>query len=603
MRSKLLSVLMAVLLLQVTMVPQVFAVSSDVTIHDDGTIKGLYPYYAFEEDPENPWESVYDALDATGTYYYNDNLFIESSSTMSEENAGNLRAVSYALALAGFENKADGYPVAEGEVNPKLRKMLTDMGFDDYAYWDEESERDGHSMGTSIARKTIDTDGGEKELIVVAPRNYNYMTEWLSNFNIGTTGDHAGFAESATLVTTRLNQYISERSLSNYKIWIVGYSRGGAVVDLVGKKINENLTSYDMQEGDLYAYTFGAPRASTTDTKYTNIHDVKDGNDLLLGFVFPDSWGFYNTGVYEEVHPADLEISTSVVDATKLVDSSQIMGLISDSEGLVVDTGTVNALDFMNELFCFFNENGFTREYFDTYVKPPLSDLMQAYQLRKIDEQGEFSNFLSDTESGLFVYVATNAFVDLTTGDYPGDDLPSRLDNYPPYLDIKAILEGTATDTDFAELASFLKKYIGDYEDFYPITEVEFNTVKDSLPALVEALGPILTADAKYTMETYGDNYVFYHFSTLFANANTLLIGHTPESIMPLLMANVTLPHDEQVVPVPDSGANTISTEDSSVTPDAVISVLVVAPFIIIGYYLRKQKSNERRKNSVTIEP
>ena len=25
-----------------------------------------YPYYAFVEDPDHPWSSVYDALDATG---------------------------------------------------------------------------------------------------------------------------------------------------------------------------------------------------------------------------------------------------------------------------------------------------------------------------------------------------------------------------------------------------------------------------------------------------------------------------------------------------------------------------------------------------------
>ena len=57
------------------------------------------------------------------------------------------------------------------------------------------------------------------------------MTEWLSNFNVGTSGDHAGFSESAGYIKDRLDEYIYANYLSDYKIWMVGYSRGGAVVD------------------------------------------------------------------------------------------------------------------------------------------------------------------------------------------------------------------------------------------------------------------------------------------------------------------------------------------------------------------------------------
>ena len=123
---------------------------------------------------------------------------------------------------------------------------------------------------------------------------------------------------------------------------MVGYSRGGAVVDLVAKKINENILDYDMEADDFYVYTFGTPRASLTEPGYTNIHDVKDGNDLLLGYVFPEVWGFYNTGTYEEIHPANLEVATSVINIAELADPATAANVLSDNDGLVEQVGNMN---------------------------------------------------------------------------------------------------------------------------------------------------------------------------------------------------------------------------------------------------------------------
>lgn len=106
-----------------------------------------YPYYAFIEDPENPWQTDYDALDSTGTIEYSDDFFSEPS----PGDHPKLRALSYALALAGYENQADGYPGTDPSNSyPKLKNMLDQMGFSDYQSWDIASESDGHSMGATI---------------------------------------------------------------------------------------------------------------------------------------------------------------------------------------------------------------------------------------------------------------------------------------------------------------------------------------------------------------------------------------------------------------------------------------------------------------------
>ncbi len=515
-------------------------------------ITATYPYYAFIEDSENPWSSVYDALDSTDTIEYSDEFFTGPSA--GEHPA--LRAASYALALAGYENQADGYPTTTADINPKLTGFLNQLGFSDYQSWDESSEEDGHSFGTTIGHKTLSTG---QELIVVAPRNYNYMTEWLSNFNVGTSEDHAGFSESANLMVDRFNQYISNRNLKNYKVWVVGYSRGGAVVDLFAKNINANINNYNMAPEDFYVYTFGAPRASVTETKYSNIHDVKDGNDLLLGYVFPEAWGFYNTGVYEEIHPADLEVTTETIDISDLADSSRAINLLSSNEGVVTEVGTMNGRDFMDEWVEFVTTNGLTREYFDTEIKAPLSAIMKAYQMRTLDTQSELLNFIKDTEKGMAGMVAANALMDLLMGGY-GSSMEEALANFPPYQDLVKILKGTATEADVDEFLNYLTTYIGNYNDYINIygvetavTEDEFTTIKENLPKLVKALSPIIIADAKYTQDTFGENYSLFYTYSLVSNAGKLVTGHIPESIMPILKS--LIPEEEMVIPkVPNTG-------------------------------------------------
>ncbi len=555
----------------------------DSTCGSSGSITATYPYYAFVEDSDNPWGTVWDALDSTGTINYSDSYF----DTPSPGDHPELRAASYALALAGFENEADGYPSDSSTPNSKLRLFLDQLGFSDYQSWDTESDEDGHSMGTTIARKTL---ASGQTLIVVAPRNYNYMTEWLSNFNVGTSGDHAGFSESAGYIKDRLDGYISANHLSGYKMWMVGYSRGGAVVDLAAKMINENLLNYDMEADDFYVYTFGAPRASLTEPGYTNIHDVKDGNDLLLGYVFPELWGFYNTGTYEEIHPADLTIPTSVINIAELADPNTAANILSNNDGLIEQVGTMNGRNYMDDWIRFVTDNGLTREYFDTEAKEPLSAIMKLYQTRTLDKQGDFTGFISDTSNGLAGMVAGNALYDLLV-NYAGD-----LASFPAYLDLVKVLKGTATDGDVDELIGKLTDYMGQYDDYETklgqipsIDELEFEGLKENLPKLVKALSPILIADAIYTQNTFGEDYSLYYTYTLVNNAKNLVIGHIPESIMPILKS--LIPKSDEDIKVPDSGSALRVEQSATVNFQLDITVFLIALAILTGRYVIKKKS------------
>ncbi|MDO4741968.1 MAG: hypothetical protein Q4A79_01150 [Candidatus Saccharibacteria bacterium] len=564
-----------------------FAISpndyNDISELSDSVVTATYPYYGFVEDPDKPWETVWDTLDSTNTINYSDRYF----DAPSPGNHPELRAVSYALALAGFENEADGYPSNSSTSNPKLQLFLEQLGFSNFQKWDTASDEDGHSMGTTIARKTLSNG---QTLIVVAPRNYNYMTEWLSNFNVGTNGDHAGFSESARYIKNRLDEYINTNHLSDYKIWMVGYSRGGAVVDLTAKKINENLSNYDMKADDFYVYTFGAPRASLTEPGYSNIHDVKDGNDLLLGYVFPELWGFYNTGTYEEIHPADLEITTSVINIAELADPTTAINVLSNNAGLTEQINTINGREFMDTWMQFVVDNGLTREYFDTNVKEPLSAIMKLYQIRKLNEQSDFTGFISDTSNGLAGMVAGNAFYDLLA-NYAGD-----LASFPAYLDLVKVLKGTATDSEVDELVIILTGYMGQYDDYETklgqaptISETEFEILKENLPKLVKALSPFLIADAVYTQNTFGEDYSLYYTYTLVSNAENLVIGHIPESIMPILKSLIPKPDED--IKAPNSGSALRVEQGATVNFQLDITIFLMALTILISRYVIKKKS------------
>ena len=104
------------------------------------------------------------------------------------------------------------------------------------------------------------------------------------------------------------------------------------------------------------------------------------------------------------------------------------------------------------------------------------------------------------------------------------------------------VLEGTATDDEISALADKLKSYIGEYEQYEAnlgvepsVDATEFAVIKENIPKLVKAIGPLLVEDAKYTREVYGENASLYFGYTLVSNFNTLVYAHTPESIMPLL--------------------------------------------------------------------
>lgn len=132
-----------------------------------------------------------------------------------------------------------------------------------------------------VGHKEID----DRNMIVLSIRGSDYEDEWISNFNLGDAGDHAGFSYCADSLVDVLKNYLDRYELSdNPKIWLTGYSRGGAIANLLGKKVYED-PFFMMEEGDndLYVNTFEAPQCAVVDNKeYPFIVNICNRNDIII---------------------------------------------------------------------------------------------------------------------------------------------------------------------------------------------------------------------------------------------------------------------------------------------------------------------------------
>jgi len=253
--------------------------------------------------------------DTEATYYYDDAYFYGSA----RDYNAHLATMSLCFELttwSSFEGekwtKDVNHPSPKfinarnlliGDINNENDKGL---GFDSFAvndFWDAKPTKD--SIGAVAAKKVITDDNNKSyTLIALGIRGGGYEQEWASNFTMGKEGEHDGFATAKDNVIEFLKKYITENNVSgDIKLWIVGFSRAGAVTNMVAGDLNKD--QYALQNNttllpeNLYAYTFEAPQGvlrEQVDGDYSNIHNVINVNDIVP-LVAPSIWDFarYNT--------------------------------------------------------------------------------------------------------------------------------------------------------------------------------------------------------------------------------------------------------------------------------------------------------------------
>ena len=165
--------------------------------------------------------------------------------------------------------------------------------------------------------------------------------------------------------------------------------------------------------------------------------------------------------------------------------------------------------------------------------------------------------------------------------------------------DLVKILKGTANSDDIGDFVNHLKTYAGEYSDYNnpAVTEEEFIILKENIPELIRVLAPFIVADAKYTQETFGEEYSLFYTYSLVSNAKNLVIGHIPESIMPILKGLIPNENessgDDGDLPTPNTGAMFVVEDFAKADYQFVIISLSVFATIVVTYFVKSRCSSK----------
>ena len=189
--------------------------------------------------------------------------------------------------------------------NKNFYDLMGKCGFENLdANYYSTHEPTADSIGVNIGTKKIIDKGQTYTLLAVGVRGHGYRNEWGSNFDLGYEGDHKGFAEARDNILSYMKEYIATYKISGpIKIWITGYSRSAAAVNLTGGAIDQGYnfgSKVSFSPDNLYCYTFEAPQGTADtacrDAKYRNIHNIVNANDLVP-VVSPSKWGHSRFGI------------------------------------------------------------------------------------------------------------------------------------------------------------------------------------------------------------------------------------------------------------------------------------------------------------------
>ena len=412
---------------------------------------GLFPLSASAESTVISGQFTYmpSFVDSpsTDTYYYSDEYLTVPSS---QQNV-HMTTMSMVLALASMEIMGDSYVTA----------LLEDIGYTDVCTQDMTVTPTRDTIGTAIAHKSVDGH----DVVAVSVRGNKYEGEWVANLIAGAEGNIEGFDTAANKVISRIKDYISAHSLTNVKLWIAGYSRGGSVADLTGVYINEHPDEFDTSSDDIFVYCFEAPRCCASDKIYDNIYCVRNKNDLIT-YVYPEAWGLYTNGV-EIVTGEDLTVSKLKID-------------LFDSEKVVV-LGEVPMAEFNEELISFIADE-LTREKFSGEFDDAVAELIELYFSKSSSDWSGIAEFFSGSDilssamdNDLFLYI-------LMFEAMNGVMLHNSDKMYRQFTDELLLMLDDMGVT---------AKNLG-------LTSEEYNTISKDLYPILRAVGPLFIKDYKY---------------------------------------------------------------------------------------------------------
>lgn len=220
------------------------------------------------------------------TTNYNSDVFFSNATVYNQD------LVELSLSLV--------YQADEIEV---INPYLKEMGFTNTCNYGYDSPSVADKSTYTISTLNIN----DTNIVALTFKCLDYKAEWANNFLLGLDGNHQGFEACAREVYDTLKQYISNNNISLDKLWISGFSRGGALSNVLSYLILENNT-LDIKKENMFVYTFDAPKGLLKENAkpYENVFNLINPNDVIT-YIVPEEFGFARCGI-------DIELSSTTID-------------------------------------------------------------------------------------------------------------------------------------------------------------------------------------------------------------------------------------------------------------------------------------------------
>lgn len=168
-----------------------------------------------------------------------------------------------------------------------LQENLKELGYEKVvflAYDGDNVDKTGLALGIR-EEKSITTVA-----VILRP---TVGREWYSNFEVGYGAEHLGFLKAAEYAEQRLTDYLFVRLPRHEPRFLVtGYSRGGAVANLLAKRLCDRCGLDAVR-----AYTFAAPNTcvSVKGARYGSIFNLVRDEDFFTRVPL-SGWGYTKYG-------------------------------------------------------------------------------------------------------------------------------------------------------------------------------------------------------------------------------------------------------------------------------------------------------------------
>ncbi len=248
------------------------------------------------------------STDTRGRFFYSDGYFKESA-TVYDVHLASMSMCLAGSAMASYEGKL----IAYRNKSTNARELLDRIGCTDICVNTDFVSKPGEdTIGVVLGRKQITLDGQTYTLIPIGIRGAGYEKEWLGNMKVGDEGDAEGFRKAADRAKKTVENYLKEYAIdpSRTKFWIAGFSRAGAVTDLLTKELTD---AYDTSGANVYGYSFATPQgAYNKERSYPNSHCTINREDSVP-MVVPSYMGFSHYGDEIILEDTNMDFQSYVV--------------------------------------------------------------------------------------------------------------------------------------------------------------------------------------------------------------------------------------------------------------------------------------------------